>query len=82
MISLIVGVICVMLGVYGLAREWVFCGNIRGIVMLGKALVASVPFLLVVGGVIAAIAGVSSLREQRATQEEIKESEEEEKKDK
>lgn len=70
MVSLIVGVVCVLFGLWGLVHSWEWAGGARGIVMLGKALVACLPFLLVVGGVIAGIAGVSSIKEQSANRDE------------
>ncbi|MDD3726486.1 MAG: hypothetical protein PHI44_04760 [Candidatus Ratteibacteria bacterium] len=67
--ALIGGIIAVILGVWGLAVWWH---------LFVKALAAAVPFLLLIGGVIAIAAGISDIKDKM---EEKKEKKEEEKKE-
>lgn len=66
--ALIGGIVAVILGIWGLAAWWD---------LFIKALMASVPFLLLVGGVIAVAAGISDIKDKM---EEKKEKKDEEKK--
>jgi len=67
--ALIGGIIAVILGIIGLAKWWGY---------FVKALMAAVPFLLLVGGVIAIAAGISDIKDKM---EEKKEKKQEEKKE-
>jgi len=67
--ALIGGIVAVILGIIGLANWWGY---------FVKALMASVPFLLLVGGVIAIAAGISDIKDKM---EEKKEKKQEEKKE-
>lgn len=49
------GIIAIILGVLGLIKWWL---------LFLKALAALVPFILVVGGVLAVIVGISSVKER------------------
>ncbi len=68
--ALIGGIIAVILGIWGLAAWWGY---------FVKALMAAVPFLLLIGGVIAIAAGISDLKDKA---EERKEKEAEKKEEK
>ena len=71
MASMIGGLIAVVLGVLGVgATYW----GQKGYVYLVKGLAASVPALLVIGGIIAFIAGIGSLKDRAATAREEAES--------
>ena len=65
--ALIGGIIAVILGIWGPAAWWGY---------FVKALMAAVPFLLLVGGVIAIAAGISDIKDKM---EEKKEKQKEEK---
>ena len=65
--ALIGGIVSVILGIWGLAVWWH---------LFVKALMAAVPFLLLVGGVIAIAAGISDIKDKM---EEKKEKQKEEK---
>jgi len=62
--ALIGGIVAVILGIWGLAVWWTY---------FVKALMASVPFLLLVGGVIAIAAGVSDIKDKMEEKKEKKE---------
>jgi len=64
--ALIGGIVAVILGIWGLAEWWQY---------FIKAVMAAVPFLLLVGGVIAIAAGISDIKDKM---EEKKESKKEE----
>ncbi len=64
--ALIGGIVAVILGIWGLAGWWQY---------FIKAVMAAVPFLLLVGGVIAIAAGISDIKDKM---EEKKESKKEE----
>ncbi len=49
------GIVAIILGVLGLIKWWL---------LFLKALAASIPFILVVGGVLAVIVGITSRREK------------------
>ena len=70
--ALIGGIIAVVLGVWGLA-SWFS--------LFLKGLQAMVPFLLLVGGVIAIAAGVSDLKDRAEEKKEKEEAEKEDKKE-
>ena len=67
MLSLIGGLIAVALGVVGLCMEW---QGQPGYTYFLKGLVASVPALLVLAGIIAFVAGIGSLKDRCATARE------------
>lgn len=58
------GVIAIVIGILGLAKWW-------GLFI--KALFAVIPFLLLVGGVIAVAAGVSDMKDKAEEKKETKE---------
>jgi len=62
--ALIGGIVAVILGIWGLAAWWPY---------FVKALMASVPFLLLVGGVIAVAAGISDIKDKMEEKKEKKE---------
>ena len=64
--ALIGGIIAVILGIIGLAKWWVY---------FVKALMASIPFLLLVGGVIAIAAGISDIKDKMEEKKEKKQEE-------
>lgn len=68
--ALIGGIVAVILGIWGLAVWWAY---------FLKALMAAVPFLLLVGGIIAIAAGISDIKDKI---EEKKEKEKEKKEEK
>ncbi|MCX8082265.1 MAG: hypothetical protein N3D17_02545 [bacterium] len=68
--ALIGGIIAVVLGILGLAAWWGY---------FVKALMASVPFLLLIGGVIAIAAGISDIKDKIEEKKEKKEEKKEEK---
>jgi small neutral amino acid transporter SnatA (MarC family) len=68
--ALIGGIIAVVLGLAGLVKWFP---------LFLKALAAAVPFLLLVGGVIAIAAGISDLKDKMEEQKEKKEEKKEEK---
>ncbi len=68
--ALIGGIVAVILGIIGLARWFP---------LFLKALAAAVPFLLLVGGIIAIAAGISDLKDKMEEQKEKKEEKKEEK---
>ena len=68
--ALIGGIIAVILGLMGLVR-WHL--------LFFKALAAAVPFLLLVGGVIAIAAGISDMKDKLEEKKEKKEEKKEEK---
>lgn len=59
--ALIGGIVAVILGIWGLAEWWSY---------FLKALMASVPFLLLVGGVIAIAAGISDIKDKMEEKKE------------
>jgi len=71
--ALIGGIIAVVLGIIGLGRWWP---------LFVKALKAAVPFLLLVGGIIAIAAGISDIKDRlEEKREKEKEKKKEEKKE-
>ncbi len=68
--ALIGGIVAVILGIWGLAAWWAY---------FVKALMASVPFLLLVGGVIAIAAGISDIKDKIEEKKEKKEEKPQEK---
>lgn len=74
--ALIGGIVAVVLGIIGLGKWWPF---------FVKGLKAAVPFLLLVGGIIAIAAGISDIKdrleEKREREKEKEEKKEEEKKE-
>ncbi len=71
MMSIIIGLITIALGVSGMMVKW-FGGEITGFQMFLKALVAVVPVLLIVSGLIAIIAGISGMKDKAAEDKEKK----------
>ncbi|RKY30267.1 MAG: hypothetical protein DRP67_04855 [Candidatus Omnitrophota bacterium] len=69
--ALIGGIIAVVLGIIGLGKWWT---------LFVKGLKAAVPFLLLVGGIIAIAAGISDIKD-RLEEKKEKEKEKEEKKE-
>jgi len=70
--ALIGGIVAVILGIWGLAGWWNY---------FVKALMAAVPFLLLVGGVIAIAAGMSDIKDKKEEQKEKEAEKKEEKKE-
>lgn len=68
--ALIGGIIAVVLGIWGLAVWWGY---------FLKALMAAVPFLLLLGGIIAIAAGISDIKDKMEEKKEKKEEKKEEK---
>ena len=71
MMSIIGGLIAAALCVFGLCFTWF---GQKGYIYFLKGLAASLPALLIVGGVIAVIAGIGSLKDRAATAREEAES--------
>ncbi len=67
MLSLIGGLVAAALGVVGLCMQW---GDQPGYAYFLKGLVASVPAVLVLAGIIAFVAGIGSLKDRCATARE------------
>ena len=63
MMSIIMGLITIALGVAGMVMKW-FGGEVTGLQMFVRALVAIVPALLIVSGLIAIIAGISNMKDR------------------
>jgi len=68
--ALIGGIIAVILGIWGLAKWFP---------LFVKALMAAIPFLLLLGGAIAIAAGISDIKDKSAEKKEKEEEKKEEK---
>ena len=78
MVSLLGGIVAIVLGIIGLAVRWP--GGQLGITYLCKALVATIPSLLVLGGCVAIGAGIGSIKDKARSEKEAEEKKTEEKK--
>ncbi len=71
MMSIIIGLITIAVGVSGMMIKW-FGGDITGFQLFLRALVAVVPALLVISGLIAIVAGISGMKDKSSEEKEKK----------
>lgn len=69
MMSIIIGLVTIAAGIAGMVMEWF---GVKGFQMFLRALVAVVPALLIVSGLIAVIAGISGMKDKAAEEKEKK----------
>jgi Na+/phosphate symporter len=62
MMSIIIGLITISLGIAGMAIKW--WGEVTGFQLFLKAFIAIMPILLIIGGLIAIVAGISGLKDK------------------
>ena len=66
MLSIIIGIVVIGLGLIGLGMKW-FDG-ISGLKLLLQGLVAFVPISLILGGFIAIVSGMSSIKDKAGSE--------------